>query len=117
MFSAINTTPRLLLLLTLSLLAAAPAQAEFTGADWLDSSAEMKKGVVLGALTIIDAERAFAKADSTCDSAAPTLVRGLGHGKVPQLEQALDNYYRDHPDQRDRAIIHAIWAIALKNSN
>lgn len=115
MFSAINTLPRSLLL-ALSLLATAPVQAEFTGADWLDSSADMKKGVVLGALTIIDADRAFENADSTCDSATPTLVRGLGHGRVPQLEQALDNYYRDHPDQRNRAIIHAIWAIALASA-
>ena len=98
------------------LLATAPLRAEFTGLDWLNSSADLKRGVVLGALTIVDAERAFQQADSSCDSAAPTLVRGLGHTKAPALEQALEAYYRDKPDERNRSIFHAIWAIALKNS-
>jgi len=72
----------------------------------------MKKGVVLGTLTVIYAESAFRVADSSCASAEPILIRGLRHMKVPQLQQALESYYQQHPEQRDRAIAHAIWAVA-----
>ena len=104
--------PLLLAFAAVLLVAAAPAQAEFTGLDWLDSSADLQRGVVLGALTVIYAERAFRVADEHCASAEPTLIRGLGHMKVPQLQQALETYYEQHPDERNRAISHAIWAVA-----
>jgi len=93
-------------------LVSSSAQAGMTGADWLDSSADMKQGVVLGVLTVIDAERSFRVADEQCASAEPTLIHGLGHMKVPQLQQALESYYQQHPEQRNRAISHAIWALA-----
>lgn len=111
---------RRLRLLTLSaalLVVHAPAQAEFTGMDWQDSSADLKRGVMIGALTIVQAERAFAGADNHCASAEPTLERGLGHMTVPQLQQALDDYYKAKPDQRNRSIMHAIWALALQQNN
>lgn len=98
-------------------LAASPAQAEFTGIDWENSSADLKRGVVIGALTLVDTQRAFEAADSTCASADPTLDRGLGHMQVPQLQQAMDDYYQQHPEQRNLSIAHAIWAIALQQAN
>ena len=114
LFATIRRVRPLLLAVAAALLvAAAPAQAEFTGIDWLDSSADLQRGVVLGALTVVYAERSFQRADSSCASAEPTLIRGLGHMKVPQLQQALKDYYQHNPDQRNRAIMHAIWAVAL----
>jgi hypothetical protein len=112
---------RLLRLPTLSfvamLIAVSPAQAEFTGADWLASSADMKEGVVLGTLAVIDIERDFRRADTSCASAEPTLLGGLGHLRAPQLQQALERYYKQHPDRRDRAIADAIWAVAEQQMN
>ena len=107
-----NKCLHLPLLLIAMLAVISPANAEFTGADWLDSSDDMKKGVVLGALTVIYTERSVRVADESCASAEPTLIRGLGHMKAPQLQQALETYYQQHPDQRNRDISHAIWAVA-----
>ena len=106
--------PILALVLSLSPLAipTASAEMEVTGTDWMASLNEVKDGFLMGALTIIDAERDMQGASPTDDSVVPTLVKGLSAMTVGEIRSALDNYYTDHPQDADKLVIHVLWDIA-----
>jgi hypothetical protein len=106
--------PILALALSLSPLAipTASAEKEVTGADWMASQDSVKDGFLMGALTIIDAERDMQGDTPTDDSVVPTLVKGLSAMTVSDIKNALDAYYRDHPRDTDKLVIHVLWDIA-----
>ena len=108
------SAPILALALTLSPLAipTASAEKEVTGADWMASQADVKDGFLMGALTIIDAERGMQGDSPSDDSVVPTLVKGLSAMTVAEIKNAIDTYYSSHPQDTDKLVIHVLWDIA-----
>jgi hypothetical protein len=108
------SVPILALALSISPLAipTASAEMEVTGAHWMASQDAVKDGFLMGALTIIDAERDMQGDSPTDDSVVPTLVKGLSAMTVGEIKTALDNYYTDHPQDTDKLVLHVMWDIA-----
>jgi hypothetical protein len=90
----------------------ASAEMEVTGSDWMATQDDVKDGFLMGALTIIDAERDMQGENPSDDSAIPTLVTGLSSMTVTEIKHAIDAYYRDHPQNANRLVIHVLWDIA-----
>lgn len=108
------SVPILALALLISPLAITTASAdmEVTGTAWMASQDNVKDGFLMGALTIIDAERDMQGDSPTDDSIVPTLVKGLSAMTVAEIKNALNAYYTAHPQDTDKLVIHVLWDIA-----
>ena len=93
----------------------AHAEMEVTGAHWMASQDDVKDGFLMGALTIIDAERDMQGASPSDGSVVPTLVRGLSSMSVTQIKSAIDDYYGNNPQDSGKLVIHVLWDIATAN--
>ena len=91
------------------------AEMEVTGAHWMASQDDVKDGFLMGALTIIDAERDMQGASPSDGSVVPTLVRGLSSMSVTQIKSAIDDYYGNNPQDSGKLVIHVLWDIATAN--
>ena len=87
-----------------------------TGYNWTEAVDAGKKGFLIGLGTMVEIEAEFqAKNPPKGKSAIPTLHEGLSKLTYTQLQEAVDNYYAEHPNDLGKPVIHVIWDVAKDN--
>lgn len=87
-----------------------------TGFDWTESVDQGKKGFLVGLGTMVEIEAEFqAKNPPKGMSAIPTLHQGLSKLTYTELQEAVDTYYAEHPNDLSKPVIHVIWDVANEN--
>lgn len=87
-----------------------------TGYNWTEAVDQGKKGFLIGLGTMVEIEAEFqAKYPPKGKSAIPTLHEGLSKLTYTQLQEAVDTYYAEHPNDLGKPVIHVIWDVAKAN--
>lgn len=87
-----------------------------TGYEWTQAVDQGKKGFLIGLGTMVEIEAEFqAKNPPKGMSAIPTLHEGLSKLTYTQLQEAVDAYYAEHPNDLSKPVIHVIWDVAKAN--
>ncbi len=108
------------LLLALSMAAATNAfagkEVMVTGFEWTQAVDQGKKGFLIGLGTMVEIEAEFqAKSPPKGKSSIPILHAGLSKFTYTEIQDAVDTYYAEHPNDLSKPVIHVIWDLAKAN--
>lgn len=90
--------------------AAAPQPAELTGEQWVQSSSAEKRSFLYGAASIVAIEKIGAqRTGNPASFFVESWENAFKDATIPQIQQKLDAWYAEHPDQKNRHVFEVIW--------
>ncbi|NML44890.1 hypothetical protein HHL11_14120 [Ramlibacter sp. G-1-2-2] len=81
------------------------------GAQWTQSTEQVKKAYLIGIANIVQVERAYhaGNAPSDSQSVLPRMSMGMRDHTLDSVRDGLDRWYASHPDQLQRPVIETLW--------
>jgi len=100
----------LLILGTVSTCWAAPHPWDLTGKQWTQSSVAEKLSFLYGASSIVAIEDYGAKNTGKPVSLfVDGWMKSFGNATLREVQQKIDAWYAEHPDQKNRHVLDVIW--------
>lgn len=81
------------------------------GAQWIQSTDQVKKAYLVGIVNIVQVERAYHAGNAPTDaqSVLPRMSMGMRDQTLDSVRDGLDRWYAMHPDQLQRPVIETLW--------
>ena len=87
-----------------------------TGFEWTQAVDQGKKGFLVGLGTMVEIEPEFQAINPPKGkSSIPTLHEGLSKFTYTEIQDAVDSYYAENPNDLSKPVIHVIWDLAKAN--